>query len=40
MDIANKQSIAADCQPIGKITQLSRPRVDIGEVFCMEYLLD
>jgi hypothetical protein len=40
MNILNKPSIAADCQPIGKITQLSRPRVDIGEDFCMEYLLD
>ena len=40
MDIFNKPSIPADCQPIGKITQLARPRVNIGKVFCMEYLLD
>ncbi len=40
MNIANKQSVAADCQPIGKITQLARPRVDFGKVFCMESLLD
>ena len=40
MDITNKPSFPADCQPIGKITQLSRPRVDIGEVFCIERLLD
>ncbi|MGB3653117.1 MAG: glycine-rich domain-containing protein-like [Rivularia sp. (in: cyanobacteria)] len=40
MYIANKQSVAADCQPIGKITQLTRPRVDFGKVVCMEYLLD
>ncbi|WP_414622946.1 glycine-rich domain-containing protein [Calothrix sp. CCY 0018] len=39
MDICKKPSYAADCQPIGKITQVSRPRVDFGEVFCMEYLL-
>ncbi len=29
----SKPSMAADCQPIGKITQLIRPRVDIGDVF-------
>lgn len=40
MNISNKPSIAADCQPIGKITQINRPRVDIGEAFSMEYLLD
>lgn len=39
MDVCNQPSIAADCQPIGKITQLFRPRVDIGE-FCMEHLFD
>jgi len=33
MKILNQPSIAADCQPIGRITQLIRPRVDIGEVF-------
>lgn len=35
MNICNQPSITADCQPIGKITQLIRPRVDIGEVFCI-----
>jgi hypothetical protein len=35
MDVCKKPSYAADCQPIGKITQLTRPRVDISEVFCM-----
>ncbi len=40
MGIHKKPSIPADCQPIGKRTQLSRPSVDIGEVFCMEYLLN
>ena len=38
MEILNKTSIAADCQPIGRITQLIRPRVDIGEVFSVEYV--
>lgn len=38
MDIPNKPSIAADCQPIGKITQLVRPRVDIGEFVCIKHL--
>lgn len=40
MDIGNTPSIAADCQPIGKITRLSRPRVDIGEVCYIQHLLD
>ncbi|MEO1428913.1 MAG: hypothetical protein AAFS12_05000 [Cyanobacteria bacterium J06632_19] len=40
MDVANKPSIAVDCQPIGRITQVTRPRIDIGEVFWMKYLLD
>ncbi|MEM6751645.1 MAG: glycine-rich domain-containing protein-like [Cyanobacteria bacterium P01_C01_bin.38] len=40
MDIVNKPSIAADCQPIGKITQLSRPRLDIGKFVCIKHLLD
>lgn len=39
MNISNKSSIAADCQPIGKITQLTRPRVDVGEVFSIQSLL-
>lgn len=39
MDVLNKPSIATDCQPIGRITQLTRPRVDIGEVFSIESLL-
>ena len=39
MDIPDKPSIAADCQPIGRITQLVRPRVDIGELFCIKHLL-
>lgn len=38
MGILNQPSIAADCQPIGRITQLIRPRVDIGGVFSLEYL--
>ncbi len=38
MEISNKKTMAADCQPIGMITQLVRPRVDIGEVFNIEYL--
>lgn len=37
MQITNKKSIASDCQPIGKITQLIRPRVDIGEIFTVGY---
>ncbi|MCJ8278974.1 MAG: glycine-rich domain-containing protein-like [Rivularia sp. ALOHA_DT_140] len=40
MDVFKKPNIAADCQPIGKITQLTRPRVDIGKVFLLEYLLN
>ncbi|MEL6456649.1 MAG: hypothetical protein AAFQ91_00150 [Cyanobacteria bacterium J06621_15] len=40
MNIGNKPNIAADCQPIGKITQLARPRVDFNGAFCMKYLLD
>lgn len=40
MDVDYKPSIPADCQPIGKITQLSRPRVNFSRAFCMEYLLD
>ncbi|MGD1913849.1 MAG: glycine-rich domain-containing protein [Rivularia sp. (in: cyanobacteria)] len=39
MDILNEPSIAADCQPIGRITQFTRPRVDIGEVFSIESLV-
>ena len=40
MDEGYKSGIPADCQPIGKIAQLTRPRVDFSKVFCMEYLLD
>ena len=39
MEICNQPSIAADCQPIGRITHLIRPRVDINEVVSIEYLL-
>jgi hypothetical protein len=39
MEVSNKPSIAADCQPIGKITQLTRPRVDMGEIFSIKHLL-
>ncbi|MEM7717431.1 MAG: hypothetical protein AAF349_28460 [Cyanobacteria bacterium P01_A01_bin.68] len=40
MNVGYKSGIPADCQPIGKITQVSRPRVDFSGVFCMESLLD
>ena len=40
MDVSYKSGFPADCQPIGKITQLSRPRVDIDELFLMQHLLD
>jgi len=40
MDVGYKPGIPVDCQPIGKITQLARPRVDFSRVFCMESLLD
>lgn len=39
MKVSNKPSIAADCQPIGKITQLIRPRIDMGDFFNIEHLL-
>ena len=40
MEISNQPTVAADCQPIGRLTQLVRPRVDIGEVASIKYLLD